>query len=237
MYDLSISGLTIGRAPARYAYSLVKTGGPGGWDVAILVSTNQWWNGSTTSSGGTAVVGNTGTWDAAAGTTNWTDYTGAVAAAYAQNVYATFAGAAGTVTVSGSTAPQVPGMEFLTSGYTITGGGITLAGIHGETIARLFVEDSAVTGGGTATVASALSGSMGSKRPVLARSFSPVPTPIPAIPPFLEAPCRSATAGPAARSAAMPSSAAIWSSTARTRSPTLASSPVAGPWSRRAPER
>ncbi len=91
--------------------------------VNLIVATGQWWNG-----GGS--LGGTGTWDPSAGTTNWSDASGANPAAWGQNSLAIFGGSAGTVTVVGSTAPQVTGMEFLTTGYTLTGNGIALAGFQ-----------------------------------------------------------------------------------------------------------
>ncbi len=66
--------------------------------------------------------GGTGTWDVAGATTNWTDAPGPRANAWSQGSLAIFGGAAGTVTV-GATAPQVAGLEFVTSGYTLAGGG------------------------------------------------------------------------------------------------------------------
>ncbi len=52
-------------------------------------------------------------------------------------------------------------MEFLTTGYTVTGNGIELVSFNGNPTTAIKVEDSAATGGGTATIASVLSGTQG----------------------------------------------------------------------------
>ncbi len=162
------SQLSIGSAPLHNGYSFKALGynqsSSGIPEVYLIISPGQWWNGSTTS-GGTAVVGGTGTWDVSSGTNNWTDASGSIATSYAQNGFVIFGGTAGTVTVAAATAttsaPEITGMEFVTSGYTVSGGDILLKGANGETSGRIYVEDAAVTGGGTATIASALTGTMG----------------------------------------------------------------------------
>ncbi len=150
-----LMGIAIGNAPAEYGYSLRGDVGyaSGNPQFLLYVSPAAYWNGSTTTGGG-AVAGGTGTWDVAAATTNWTDSTGSAAAAYAQNASVVFAGTAGTVTVSGSTAPEVVGMKFLTSGYLVTGGEIKLAATTGQTNADFNVQDATLASGGTATIAS-----------------------------------------------------------------------------------
>ncbi len=156
-----LKGIAIGNAPADYGYSLHGDVGyaSGNPQFRLYVSPAAYWNGSTTTGAG-AVVGGAGTWDVAAATTNWTDSTGAAAAAYAQNASVVFAGTAGTVTVSGSTAPEVVGMKFLTSGYLVTGGEIKLAATTGQTNADFNVQDPGLANGGTATIASVLSGTL-----------------------------------------------------------------------------
>ncbi len=151
---LSGAGLTLGSTPAHSLFA-VDTGTTG--QVNLVVAAGLWWNGSTTGAGGSRVAGGNGSWDVAAGTTNWTDAAGAAANAWSQGSLAIFGGAAGTVTV-GTTAPQAAGLEFVTSGYTLTGGGIALASFHGNTTTRVLVDDGTASGGMT-TIVSALSGS------------------------------------------------------------------------------
>jgi autotransporter-associated beta strand protein len=160
LYDyggsLSGAGLTLGTTPAHslFAVDTATTG-----QVNLAVAAGLWWNGSTTTSGGSAVNGGTGTWDGSGATTNWTNSAGSSANAWNQGSLGIFAGTAGTVTVSNSAVPQAAGLEFLTTGYTVTGGEIALASFHGNPVTRVLVEDSAAAGGGTATIASVVSGS------------------------------------------------------------------------------
>ncbi len=207
-YTGTLTGsLGLGMVPA---HSLAVLNTATNHQVNLAVAIGQWWNG-----GGS--LGGTGTWDPSAGTTNWSDASGANPAAWGQNSLAIFGGSAGTVTVGGSTAPQVTGMEFLTTGYTLTGNGIALAGFNGSPTVAVKVEDSTATGGGTATIASVLSGSAGLDKTGPAPSCSPAPTPIPAAPPSPPAPCRSVTAAPQAPCSAISSTTAPWCSTAPMR--------------------
>ncbi len=50
-------------------------------------------------------------------------------------------------------------LEFVTSGYTLSGGEIACRAFHGNTTTRILVEDTSATGGGTATIASSPLGS------------------------------------------------------------------------------
>ncbi len=151
---LSGAGLTLGATPAHslFAVDTATTG-----QVNLVVAAGLWWNGSTTGAGGSSVAGGTGTWDVAAAPTNWTDAAGAAANAWSQGSLAIFGGTAGTVTVVGTAVPQAAGLEFVTSGYTVAGGAITLTGFHNDPVTRVLVDDG-TAGGGTATVASVLSG-------------------------------------------------------------------------------
>ncbi len=148
-YTGTLTGnLVLGTTPA-YSLTAINTTTPN--QVNLTVAAGQWWNG-----GGS--LGGSGTWSPSAGTTNWGDSAGANPAAWGQGSLAIFAGTAGTVTVGGTTTPQTVGMEFLTTGYTLTGNGIALAGFNGSPTTTIKVEDSTATGGGTATIASVLSG-------------------------------------------------------------------------------
>ncbi|MFG1453793.1 autotransporter-associated beta strand repeat-containing protein [Xanthobacter sp. V2C-8] len=156
---LNDGGLEIGTTPAHSLFTVdTSTGG----QVNLIVMAGQWWNGATTSAAG-AVTGGTGTWDVAAAATNWTDEAGATSFAWTQGSLAIFAGpAGGAVTVSGATAPQVAGMEFLVDGYEIQGGGIAVQPFSAGARPRITVgDDTPASGGITATIASALTGTAG----------------------------------------------------------------------------
>lgn len=116
------SGLAIGVAPAHSLYS-VDTGTTG--QVNLAVAAGLWWNGSVVTPGGGGVAGGSGDWTGS-GTTNWTNENGTSARAWGDGGLAVFAGSAGTVQITAPTAPGVAGIEFLTSGYRITGTGVTL---------------------------------------------------------------------------------------------------------------
>lgn len=122
------SGLTIGTTSyTDYDYTI---------DISVshqvnllVAATVLYWNGTTTTGNTGPVAGGTGTWTAAAGgITNWTDQAGATRVVTDPSFDASFAGAAGVVTVSsanGSVAAK--GLKFITSGYEITGDTLTLA--------------------------------------------------------------------------------------------------------------
>ncbi len=149
-YTGTLSGtMALGTRPARSLFTLSTATAN---QVNLIVTAGLWWNGSTTTSG-SAVVGGAGTWTVASGPTNWTDETGATPAAWAQNGLAIFGGTqSGTVTISGNA--QVAGMDFLTTGYLLTGGTVTLAAASGQT--QINVENAI-----TATIRSTLSGTTG----------------------------------------------------------------------------
>ncbi len=151
---LSGNGLTLGTTPA---HSLFAVDTATAHQVNLAVAAGLWWNGSTTTAGGTSVQGGTGTWDGSPSTTNWTNAGGSSANGWGQGSLAIFGGTAGTVTVATATAPQAAGLEFITTGYTVTGGELALASFHGNAISRVLVDDGTAAGG-TATIASVLSG-------------------------------------------------------------------------------
>ncbi|WP_207915954.1 beta strand repeat-containing protein, partial [Aquabacter spiritensis] len=156
-YDgtLSGAGLEVGTAPT---HSLFAVSTATANQVNLLVAAGQWWNGTTTSPG-SSVQGGVGTWNVSAPTTNWTDQTGTSASSWSQGGLAIFAGTAGTVTVAGMTAPQVAAMEFLTDGYVIEGGSITLSSFASSGVTRITVGDgTGPSASWTATIASELTG-------------------------------------------------------------------------------
>ncbi|WP_280940223.1 autotransporter-associated beta strand repeat-containing protein [Aureimonas altamirensis] len=152
------NGIVLGPVP-QYSKAVLDTATAG--EVNLLMAAAQWWNGSTVVPGGESVVGGDGTWNVSAATTNWTDAAGAAADRWSQGSIAIFAGTAGTVTVSGATAPQVAGMYFLTSGYEVTGGGIALSGFNGAAPAITVGDATSATAGLSAAIGSALTGTDG----------------------------------------------------------------------------
>ncbi len=116
-----------------------------------------YWDGSTTS-GGNSVTGGDGTWDAA--TTNWTLVDGTLHSTWNPANFAIFSGQAGTVTVSGAVATA--GMQFVTTGYTVKGGALTLD--SGSADVPFIRVGNAVAGDTVATIESVLSGANGMKK-------------------------------------------------------------------------
>ena len=105
------------------------------------------------------VQGGNGTWQASAGTVNWTDVDGALNAGYQDGAFSLFTGAAGRVTVDASLgAINSTGLQFATDGYRVEGDAVTLTGA--TPIIR--VGDGTTLGAGmTATLGSVLLGSSG----------------------------------------------------------------------------
>jgi len=60
--------------------------------------------------------------------------------------------------VDAGAAPSVAALSFTTDGYALAGGAIDLAGFAGSKSTRITVEDKNATGGGTAVIASDLTG-------------------------------------------------------------------------------
>ena len=129
--------------------------------VNLLVTdpgqTILFWNGTTITPTG-AIVGGNGTWTASP-QTNWTNASGTLPQAW-NSGFAVFQGAAGTVTVdAGAGAVSTTGMQFVTSGYVVTGDALTLSGTAQATVR---VGDGTAGGAGTvATIASVLTGAGG----------------------------------------------------------------------------
>ena len=117
------------------------------------------WNGNGLASS-TQMGGGSGTWSATSA--NWTDAQGDVSAPMQpQPGFAIFAGASGTVTVDNSAgAVSVTGMQFASSGYTLSGDTLTLVGNGAAPVIR--VGDGSVAGAGyTATINNVLAGTDG----------------------------------------------------------------------------
>ncbi|MHC5232880.1 autotransporter outer membrane beta-barrel domain-containing protein [Brucella sp. LJL56] len=115
----------------------------------------QYWDGTTMIGDGTVHGGN-GTWNAA--NTNWTGIDGNGNIDWQNDTFAVFQGAAGTVTVQNGFVPSVNGMQFLTTGYTLTGGPVQL----GSAENRVLVGDGNISSANvTATIASELQGQNG----------------------------------------------------------------------------
>lgn len=90
----------------------------------------QFWDGANTTGDG-VIAGGTGSWNNA--TSTWTNSNGTVNAPW-QGGFAAFQGAAGTVTFSDDVVAT--GMQFLTNGYTITGGALGVTGTGPEFVVR-----------------------------------------------------------------------------------------------------
>ncbi|HEV6965660.1 autotransporter-associated beta strand repeat-containing protein [Roseateles sp.] len=121
------------------------SGSPGELLVASGVGT--YWDATI---GNGTVDGGTGTWDGT--TANWTPSNGTPNGTWAGGTNtATFQGTAGTVTVSGT--QSIGGLTFNTTGYTLSGGTLSLA-------AASNVVTNAVSGG-TALIGAAISGPSG----------------------------------------------------------------------------
>ncbi|TCR65670.1 autotransporter domain-containing protein [Bosea sp. BK604] len=114
----------------------------------------RFWDGPDAPNNG-VIGGGNGVWESI-GSPVWTNQAGAPNGSFATGAFAVFQGAAGTVTVDTSSGPVIAGgMQFLTNGYIIQGGEITLTGAQ----AFIRVGDGAGGGGVTATIASNLTGS------------------------------------------------------------------------------
>jgi len=117
------------------------------------------WNGNGLASS-TQMGGGSGTWSATSA--NWTDAQGDVSAPMQpQPGFAIFAGAPGTVTVDNSAgAVSVTGMQFASTGYTLSGDTLTLVGNGSAPVIR--VGDGSLAGAGySATIDNVLAGTDG----------------------------------------------------------------------------
>ncbi|MDB5188382.1 MAG: outer rane autotransporter barrel protein, partial [Candidatus Kaiserbacteria bacterium] len=156
---LTDNGLDIGATPSGTAASdfVVQTSVAGQVNlVDSHASILNFWDGAAAGSANNgAIDGGNGVWSVTV--PNWTDVNGQSNGAMApQPGFAVFEAAPGTVTVDDSAgAVSVTGMQFASSGYTVTGDAITLA----SGAANIRVGDGTAAGAGySATIASVLTG-------------------------------------------------------------------------------
>ncbi|WP_164738526.1 autotransporter domain-containing protein [Aquabacter cavernae] len=152
-----------------FALGSIPTGYEGGIQTSIANQVNlfvddpntpiSFWNGTTTSPTFT-VEGGSGTW-LATSETNWTNAYGFVSRPW-NSGFAIFQGQAGTVTVSSANGQvSAMGMQFVETGYTVTGASILLTS-SGSGPAIIRVGDGTAAGAATtATIAASLGGSVG----------------------------------------------------------------------------
>ncbi|MCW8127603.1 autotransporter-associated beta strand repeat-containing protein [Microbulbifer halophilus] len=117
----------------------------------------SFWDGGGTPGNG-RIEGGSGVWQAS-GDRNWTTVDGARNGSFADDSFAIFLGAPGTVTVDNGNGPvKVADMQFAVDGYRIAGDALTL----GTDPATILVGDNTVNGAGwTATIDSVLRGDAG----------------------------------------------------------------------------
>jgi fibronectin-binding autotransporter adhesin len=115
----------------------------------------RFWDGTGPKNDG-VVNGGDGVWQNFTGNDNWVDDGSTPNAPFADNAFAVFMGAAGTVTVDANPgAVNATGMQFLTDGYVIQGDALTLTGAQ----ATIRVGDGTAAGAATtATIAADLTG-------------------------------------------------------------------------------
>lgn len=154
---LTGNGLTLGALPdgasgevqtsiSRQVNLVVGSAGPG------PVPNIQFWNGAQSTANGT-INGGSGTWGGTA--TNWTDTNGEREDAWGSR-FAVFQGAAGTVTIA-SEGVSASGLQFVTDGYRLEGGSLTLTAP-----ATVRVGDGTQAGAATsAAIAAAITGDGG----------------------------------------------------------------------------
>ncbi|WP_139282644.1 autotransporter domain-containing protein, partial [Pseudoxanthobacter soli] len=152
------NGITVGSMPEGYAGG-VQTSVAGRINLFVEDPNSPviFWNGANTTATQT-VLGGTGTWTAGP-QTNWINASGTIPKAW-NSGFAVFQGSPGTVTVDDSQGQvTTAGMQFVESGYVVTGDAIALAGSSQATVR---VGDGTVESAGTvATIASALTGTGG----------------------------------------------------------------------------
>ncbi|WP_241392802.1 autotransporter-associated beta strand repeat-containing protein [Pseudomonas chlororaphis] len=157
---LSNNGLTIATTPVSLSNLSLQLSQA--HEVNLINSSGQtlsFWDGSLASSRNNATVdGGDGTWNYGPGNNeNWTDASGSVNAPFVTDTYAIFQGQAGTVTVDNSLGQiRTTGMQFLSDGYVITGGPVTLL----ETVAGSGSSAIQVTPGVTASIDAVLQGAV-----------------------------------------------------------------------------
>ena len=130
-YDgtLTDNGLALGSLPAGSTVA-VQTSVSGQVNLVNSAGlTLDFWDGTSGPKNDNIINGGDGIWQNSNGNDNWTDASGSVNAPYSDSSFAVFGGTAGTVTVDNSLGNvATSGMQFATSGYTITGDSILLDG-------------------------------------------------------------------------------------------------------------
>ncbi len=151
---LSDNGLVVGDLP-RTPDVTVQTSIDKQVNLVFPSPNLDFWDGGGTAGDG-QITGGSGTWQAGAGNTNWTDVSGTPVAHYLDGGFAIFGGTAGTVTIdNGPGAVTASGMQFAASGYVITGDPLTLVGPQATIRVGDGTSGSAAT---TATIASQVTG-------------------------------------------------------------------------------
>ncbi|MBJ7499628.1 MAG: autotransporter-associated beta strand repeat-containing protein [Sphingopyxis sp.] len=151
------NGLTLGTIPGGTGGVSVQTGIAG--QVNLVNSQGlalSFWDGAAGPKHDGVLNGGDGVWRVAGALNNWTDANGSINADYAQDGFAVFAAAPGTVTIDNSGGDVLAsGMQFASDGYVIAGDGLTLTGAQ----AIVQVGDSSVAGTGyTATIDAGIAG-------------------------------------------------------------------------------
>ena len=151
------NGLTLGTIPGGTGGISVQTGIAG--QVNLVNSMGlalSFWDGAAGPKHDGALNGGDGVWRVAGALDNWTDANGSINADYAQDSFAVFAAAPGTVTIDNSGGNVLAsGMQFASDGYIVTGDTLTLTGAQ----AIIQVGDSSAAGAGyTATIDAEIAG-------------------------------------------------------------------------------
>ncbi|NYF34042.1 autotransporter-associated beta strand repeat-containing protein [Sphingopyxis sp. JAI108] len=151
------NGLTLGTIPGGTGGVSVQTAIAG--QVNLVNSqglTLSFWDGAVGPKYDGVLNGGDGVWRVAGGLNNWTDADGSINADYAQDSFAVFAGAPGTVTIdNGGGNVLASGMQFASDGYVVAGDTLTLTGAQ----AIVQVGDGSVAGAGyTATIDAQIAG-------------------------------------------------------------------------------
>ncbi|NYF32621.1 autotransporter-associated beta strand repeat-containing protein [Sphingopyxis sp. JAI108] len=126
---LTNNGLALGTMPPG-SDVFVQTAIAGQVNLANTAGlTLNFWDGTGQPKNDGTIQGGDGTWVLGGGQNDWTEVNGAINADYAQDSFAIFQGASGTVTVdNGSGNVLTAGMQFAADGYTIAGAPLTLTG-------------------------------------------------------------------------------------------------------------
>jgi len=145
--------LNLGTLATTYD-SAVQTAIANQVNLVVSAPLFNFWDGDQGAADDGVITGGDGVWST--GSANWTKADGSTNAAYANGIFAIFAGAGGVVTVDASGQPiTASGLQFAANGYRITGGAISLEA--GDAVVRVG-DGTAVGAAFTATIASALTG-------------------------------------------------------------------------------